>query len=160
VDAGLTDAGSSGLTAEQQEWLTAHDTVRSGAMPAPSPALAATHWSTAAEPQATAWAAGCDFTHRQPNSFGENLFATTALRSPTSIVSSWASESADYTYLTNSCASGKQCGHYTQIVWRGSTGVACATQRCTTGSPFGAGTWFLTVCNYEPPGNVVGQSPY
>jgi pathogenesis-related protein 1 len=160
-DGGTVDAGRmSGLTAEQQEWLTAHDAVRANAMPVPSPALEATHWSATAQAQADEWAARCDFTHRDPNTLGENLFASSGARTPTSIVNSWAAESANYTYSSNSCALTKQCGHYTQIVWRRSTGVACSMKTCTSGSPFGSGTWFFTVCNYEPAGNIVGQNPY
>ncbi|MBN1209800.1 MAG: hypothetical protein JXB05_33430 [Myxococcaceae bacterium] len=59
------------------------------------------------------------------------------------VVQSWASEAASYDYGTNACAPGKQCGHYTQIVWRSTTQVGCATK----------------LCNSSPPGNYVGQRP-
>ncbi|MFO0596068.1 MAG: CAP domain-containing protein [Myxococcaceae bacterium] len=156
ADAG-TDAGSS-LTAEQQEWLTAHDAVRLTAMPTPVPALPTTHWSTTAASLAADWAARCNFMHRNPNTLGENLFASTSAMTPTAIVDDWASEKANYTYSTNTCAG--VCGHYTQIVWRGSTGIGCVTQSCTTGSPFGSGPWSFTVCDYEPAGNINGRQPY
>lgn len=152
--------GGSTLTAEQQEWVTAHNAVRAAAMPGPSPALANVGWNTVAATQAADWASRCDFNHRNPNTLGENLFAATSSRTPTAVVTSWANEKNDYTYSTNTCALGKQCGHYTQIVWRSSVGIGCATQQCTTGSPFGSGTWFLTVCNYAPAGNFTGQRPY
>jgi hypothetical protein len=155
----VVDAGPM-LTAEQREWVTAHNAVRAAAMPAPSPALAEVHWSDSAAALAADWAARCEFNHRDPNTLGENLFASTAARSPTQIVNDWAAEKANYTYATNSCALGKQCGHYTQIVWRKSTGIGCAQQRCTTNSPWGSGSWVLVVCNYDPAGNYVGQSPY
>jgi uncharacterized protein YkwD len=152
-------AGST-LTAEQQEWVTAHNAARASALPAPSPALATVTWSATAAAQAVDWASRCDFNHRDPNTLGENLFAATNSRTPTAVVTSWANEKNDYTYATNTCALGKQCGHYTQVVWRSSVGIGCATQQCTTGSPFGGGTWFLTVCNYAPAGNFNGQRPY
>ena len=153
------DAGPS-LTAFQQALLSAHDAVRANAVPAPSPALPEMHWSASAQALAEDWAARCNFMHRDPNSLGENLYAGTQEASPTSVVNDWASESADYTYATNSCALGKACGHYTQIVWRSSVGLGCAQQKCTTGSPFGNGTWYFFVCDYDPAGNYIGQKPY
>jgi hypothetical protein len=159
ADAGAIDAGPT-LTAEQREWVTAHDAVRANAAPTPSPALAPVEWSASAAAQAADWAARCTFMHRNPNSLGENIFASSASRTPTQVVNSWGSEKSNYTLATNTCAVGRECGHYTQIVWRSSVGIGCATQACTTGSPFGSGTWFFSVCNYAPAGNVVGQKPY
>ena len=156
-DAGALDAGPSAF---QQQLLTAHDTIRANATPAPSPALPAMHWSANAQGLAEDWAARCNFTHRDPNSLGENLSAATSEQTPTSVVNDWASEKADYTWATDTCRLGQQCGHYTQIVWRSSVGLGCAQQRCTTGSPFGSGTWFFFVCNYDPAGNFIGQKPY
>jgi len=50
-------------------------------------------------------------------------------------------------------------GHYSQIVWKSTTQVGCATVNCpgglaNTGS--GVSPWF-TVCNYSPPGNFGGE---
>ncbi|KAK6365455.1 hypothetical protein LTS17_011174 [Exophiala oligosperma] len=46
-------------------------------------------------------------------------------------------------------------GHFSQIVWKGTTSVGCATQVCPTlqGATF---TQYFTVCNYYPPGNIGG----
>ena len=156
-----TPAADGGLTpTAQQEWVAAHHAVRAAAMPAPSPALPEVHWSDSAASLAADWAARCDFTHRDPNSLGENLFASTSAKTPRVLVEGWAAEQANYTYLTNTCAAGKVCGHYTQLVWRQSVGIGCVTQPCTTNSPFGGGGWFFTVCDYDPAGNYTGQSPY
>jgi hypothetical protein len=40
--------------------------------------------------------------------------------------------------------------------------VGCARRTCTTGSPFSGGTgeWTFWVCDYDPPGNWVGERPY
>jgi hypothetical protein len=78
------------------------------------------------------------------------------------MVGAWAAEASDYDYARNTCAAGKVCGHYTQLVWRATTRVGCATQVCDRNSPFGSRfpTWQLWVCNYAPPGNYVGQRPY
>lgn len=159
-DAGATvDAGPT-LTLFQQLILIAHNDVRAAAMPAPSPALPAMHWSPSAQALAEDWAARCDFQHRDPNTLGENLSAGTREYGAAEVVTDWASESSDYTYATNTCRLGQACGHYTQIVWRSSVGLGCAQQRCTTNSPFGSGTWFFVVCDYEPAGNFIGQRPY
>ncbi|CAN7015733.1 unnamed protein product [Brassica rapa subsp. trilocularis] len=68
-------------------------------------------------------------------------------------VNMWVSEQADYDYGSNTCASGKQCGHYTQIVWKNSARLGCAKVSCDNGQTF-------ITCNYDPQGNFVGQWPY
>lgn len=43
-------------------------------------------------------------------------------------------------------------GHFTQLVWAGSTSIGCASQLCAAGTIFaGFPSWF-TVCNYAPAG--------
>lgn len=163
--AGAGGTAGGGGTPEMSAWVTAHNQARAQAMPVPSPALAQVAWSTTAENQAKSWAMGCRFVHSMVNGFGENLYAATAsggAPTPQEIVSSWVSEVSDYNYQTNTCAAGKQCGHYTQVVWRASVQIGCAIQRCTANSPFGMTfpTWYLGVCNYQPQGNIVGQKPY
>jgi hypothetical protein len=73
------------------------------------------------------------------------------------VVDAWVSEQSDYDYAADSCRG--TCGHYTQVVWRETTGVGCAAQTCTSGSPLGSGGWQLWVCDYTPPGNSGGR-PY
>jgi hypothetical protein len=100
-------------------------------------------------------------------------------------VTSWAAESVSYDYPSNTCSPHCQgganngavcsnqsqcpggicsgvCGHYTQIVWRSTTHIGCGVENCTTNSPFGPSfpNWTFVVCNYEPPGNIIGQQPY
>ena len=40
-------------------------------------------------------------------------------------------------------------GHYTQMVWKGTTRLGCAVRK--------GRKWDFLVCRYSPPGNVVGQ---
>ncbi|KAK5056600.1 hypothetical protein LTR84_012132 [Exophiala bonariae] len=50
-------------------------------------------------------------------------------------------------------------GHFSQIVWKSTTGVGCATQYCPNGlaNTGGGVSPYFTVCNYGPPGNFGGQ---
>lgn len=142
-------------------WLQEHNRVRASAQPTPSPALPPLTWNAAAAGVAKAWAENCSWKHNaNRGSYGENIYASTGQPTPASVVSSWASEAPNYDYATNTCASGKVCGHYTQIVWRATTSVGCFINRCASGSPFGGGAWYFGVCDYSPPGNYTGQKPY
>ncbi|KNA10281.1 hypothetical protein SOVF_145660 [Spinacia oleracea] len=86
--------------------------------------------------------------------YGENLASGSgAFMTGTAAVKLWVDEKVNYNYNSNTCASGKVCGHYTQVVWRNSIRVGCARVRCNNG-------WFFVTCNYDPPGNWVGQRPY
>ncbi len=151
-----TDAGPL-----DDEALAAHDLVRARAIPVPVPALESMVWDDAAAALADDWARTCRWAHSGTPGYGENLFATTQTDTKIGeVVARWASEAADYSYATNRCAPGKMCGHYTQLVWRQSTGVGCASAICDTGSPFGSGRWLNWVCEYVPAGNVIGFRPY
>ncbi|MDD2776179.1 MAG: CAP domain-containing protein [Gallionella sp.] len=102
----------------------------------------------------------CSMQHSQGKE-GENLYWAGAWSNGPAqdvmskeVVDSWASEKKDYTYADNSCAAGKVCGHYTQVVWRDTTTVGCGMAMCD--SPKNQ-VW---VCQYLPAGNWVGQKPY
>ena len=111
----------------------------------------------------------CQMQHRTaagiaPLKVGEHIFWASPLRwsdgrveiqhvTPTQVAEDWASEKADYDYASNSCASGKECGHYTQLVWNNSLEVGCGMALCPDKSQ-------IWVCNYNPPGNWVGERPY
>eukprot|EP00897_Mesotaenium_endlicherianum_P009968 jgi/Mesen1/89/ME1113489C07575 len=95
----------------------------------------------------------CAMVHGDHANLGQNLAWSSGSMSPQSAVSMWVNERADYSYGSNSCGAGKVCGHYTQVVWRNTNQVGCASIRCSTG-----GT--IIVCDYSPAGNWVGQKPY
>jgi uncharacterized protein YkwD len=51
-------------------------------------------------------------------------------------------------------------GHFSQIVWKGTTKVGCATVDCSASGLANVGQYvspYFTVCNYGPPGNYGGQ---
>ena len=114
-------------------------------------------WSPEVAASAQAWAedmaSSGKFRH-SGSRYGENIWAGTAnAYSLDEMVTSWGDEKANFEYGTSSNSrNGAVVGHYTQIVWRNSTEVGC-------GLASGGGTDYF-VCQYNPPGNYVGQQPY
>lgn len=144
-------AGLSGITA-------AHNAVRQNVSPPAATPIPDLTWSDDLAAVAQAWAEECVFEHSM-GTYGENLYASTGGQAtPEAVVQSWADEVAYYNYETNACVG--VCGHYTQVVWAESLRIGCGKAECTTGSPFGSGAWSNWVCNYDPPGNFVGEKPY
>ena len=135
-----------------QEMVNAHNQWRSQVDVPPL------QWSSELANYAQEWAdrlmaQGGDLVHRQEGKYGENLFWGRGKSwSPTEVVNSWGSEVNDYDYASNSCRPNQVCGHYTQVVWRNTTEVGCGVAR--------SGNTEIWVCNYNPPGNYVGQKPY
>lgn len=148
----------------------AHDAVRrdpsldAGGVqqPAPQPPVPALCYSASVGATAQAWAERCRFMHNPDRGqLGENLYATTEPPSSSTgadAVTAWASEARYYDHASNTCSAPTlpgTCGHYTQVVWRGTTTVGCGISRCVVNSPFsGFPEWTLLVCDYRPPGNV------
>jgi len=71
----------------------------------------------------------------------------------------WTDEKKDYEPDTPIPADFSMftAGHYTQIVWRGTTQVGAAKAIIQTGERAG---WTVIVANYDRPGNRIGQKPY
>lgn len=144
-----------GCISESLEFLFAHNLVRAAKFELP---LA---WNFQLEKYARWWAeqrkGDCKLQHSFPEDdfkLGENIYwgSGSAWR-PMDAVTAWASEVKYYRYATNACESGQMCGHYTQIVWRNTQRIGCARVVCDDADVF-------MTCNYDPPGNYVGQRPY
>lgn len=50
-----------------------------------------------------------------------------------------------------------RAGHYTQVVWKGTTAIGAGKAMIQEGERKG---WLVVVCNYDPPGNIAGEPPY
>ena len=102
------------------------------------------------------------FTH-DPNNlkhkYGENLYRFSGNSKPdfNDIIQKWYDEKKYYNHETQECQIGQLCGHYTQIVWKKSKLLGCASAQYTKGSYKNG---YVTICKYYPYGNIVGKSPY
>ncbi|TYH88937.1 hypothetical protein ES332_D01G223500v1 [Gossypium tomentosum] len=104
-----------------------------------------------AAPYASKRIADCDLIH-STGPYGENLAEASYALSGAEAVTLWVDERPHYNYDANQCVGG-ECLHYTQVVWRNSTRLGCARVKCNSG-------WWFVTCNYDPPGNIVGERPY
>ncbi|OAY39374.1 pathogenesis-related protein 1C [Manihot esculenta] len=95
----------------------------------------------------------CELEHSD-GPYGENIAWGSGDLLGTEAVKMWVDEKVYYDYKSNSCASGQMCGHYTQVVWRNSARLGCAKVTCDKN-----GGTFIG-CNYDPPGNFIGERPY
>ncbi|KAG9134878.1 hypothetical protein Leryth_001210 [Lithospermum erythrorhizon] len=87
--------------------------------------------------------------------YGENVYwGSDTSFSPFHCAEAWVDEKKLYNYETNSCNPGQDCGHYTQIVWKNTLKVGCGKTVCVSGKGV------FMVCEYDPPGNYVGERPY
>ena len=132
-----------------QVMLDAHNTIR---VRVGVPPL---FWSTQLAEVARDWAKHLittgAFGHRPDNRYGENIYAiSNGSASPAEVVGYWAEEARGYDIQRNTCSG--VCGHYTQLVWRKTQAVGCAVA--------GDERREVWVCNYDPPGNVIGYRPY
>ncbi|GBG62725.1 hypothetical protein CBR_g31742 [Chara braunii] len=146
----------------ESQWLDPHNGARSHV------GVAGLTWSNTVASSAESWARTlaetCEMYHASDSGYGENLYMAWSSGpidiTPTEVVQSWGGERVDYDYETNTCRADRQCGHYTQMVWRNTKEVGCAITSCTLvrdGETYNAQ---IAVCRYNPPGNYVGERPY
>jgi uncharacterized protein YkwD len=125
-------------TGTGREILDAHNAYRAKHC---APAL---EWDDKLEATAQDWADRCEFEHSRTK-YGENLAAGThGALPPEHVVEMWYREVDQYDFRRGGFS--METGHFTQLVWKGTTRVGCAMARCPD--------WDLWVCNYDPPGNV------
>ncbi|KAL3314985.1 hypothetical protein Ciccas_006381 [Cichlidogyrus casuarinus] len=175
--------GTMGLTQkERDDFLNTHNEMRklllagkvSGQQKAGS--MRTMKWDSGLEKTAQKKADSCVFAHdkspdRTPSDglkspiykwIGQNLALLGSTASQFDIqegVRSWWAENKSYNYKKNSCKSGEQCGHYTQMAWAKTTNLGCAYTKCAQNNKIPM-PWVLIVCNYAPGGNIANRKPY
>jgi hypothetical protein len=137
------------------------------------------HWSPALAAYAQQWADELartgKFEHRPSDGefaerYGENLAIGFGPGYDVAAgARSWLDERADYVPHTpipditappidpNAPPPEFKVGHYTQMVWRSTTEIGAGKAIIQTGEFKG---WLIVVCNYNPPGNMIGDVPY
>lgn len=120
-------------------------------------------WDDALAAEAGGWArqllASGRFEHDlSGHGHGENLWTGWGGRvwTPEEMVAEWADEKRDYVrgLFPNVSRTGNwtAVGHYTQMVWRGTTHVGCAIVSRADRS--------VLACRYSPPGNIDGRRAF
>jgi pathogenesis-related protein 1 len=153
-------AGDKAVPIDTSEMLSAHNAARAAV------GVPALTYSKSLADSAQAWAEhlkatrNCGMRHSKGD-VGENLYWASAWSNgpaqtiaPQAVVDAWVDEKHDYDYASNTCAPGKVCGHYTQVVWKDTRQVGCGMAICD--SPQDQ----IWVCQYSPAGNYVGRKPY
>jgi hypothetical protein len=160
VALGLEPATGSAFTAADAEsFVGYHNKLRNGV------GVESLEWSPAIAAYAQKWAdrlaAKGDLEHRPINGewariYGENLAID---RSIIACAEAWHSEVKDYPSVKPipSDFSTFTAGHYTQMVWRKTKRIGAGVAVVKAGRFKGM---TLVVCNYDPPGNMVGDKPY
>lgn len=175
--------------ATAQEWVDAHNARRANTTMTNDgtavarrlearvvPTIPPLSWSGQLQAQAFEWAlklaSECAFYHPDESlgyNAGQNLFANMGSNpyTPNQVLSYWAeSEYPFYNKTTGECVTGKQCGHFTQVMWSTTNYTGCAAARipdtaCNNcpnpnsclGTNYNGG--WITACNYRRPGNCM-----
>ena len=161
---GCVDAAAqTGDTVTIQQMLDAHNVFRKEVGVPPLT------WSDELAKYAQAWVnelvnnRECSMQHRphDENSkwnlkYGENIYSgggTNWVPTVLDAVGAWGSEKKNFDFTNKVCKSNGICGHYTQIIWKTTTQVGCATVKCPDGN-------VIIVCNYSPSGNWMGEKAF
>jgi hypothetical protein len=108
-------------------------------------------WNASLASYAQSWASHCQFKH-SGGPYGENLAA--GFPNVAASVDGWGNERAKYDFQIPTGFS-EATGHFTQLVWKSTTSTGCAAVNCTGK---GGMDGFFLVCEYYPPGNIVGDN--
>ncbi|KAI7868216.1 CAP domain-containing protein [Mucor mucedo] len=106
-------------------------------------------WNQNLANHATRVSQTCNFKHVLPNT-GQNI--SRGYPSMEAAIDDWYNEVRNYNYNTGSNKPGSSTGHFTQVVWKGTTQIGCGATYCNNYRQ----TFY--VCNYNPSGNYNGQN--
>lgn len=107
-------------------------------------------WDNTIAQGAQAYANTCALKHSGAKGLGENL--GWGYGNIKGAINAWVSEEKNYNY--GNPGFGSNTGHFTQVVWKGTTRIGCGVAQCPS-IPYKN----MEVCRYAPPGNVLGQFP-
>jgi Cysteine-rich secretory protein family len=107
-------------------------------------------WNTSLAEAASSWGSQCQWQH-SGGPTGENL--ALGYLDMTTAIDAWGKERARYDFKAPTGFS-EETGHFTQLVWKETTSVGCAAVDCSGKNGLKG---YVTVCEYWPAGNVVGQ---
>lgn len=94
---------------------------------------------------------GSEFKHPADLEYGENLaWHSRETTSCSDLIKMWYDEVDLYDF--NKAKFDHETGHFTQLVWRSTRSVGCA--KAVSVKPRGG---VYLVCNYDPPGNFLGE---
>lgn len=174
---GSGSGGCSGLAGEELAICDEHNVERA------KHGVAPLNWSADLAKNAQAWVNACHtakndngdefFCHQSTSGcgtdasyhFGENLSFGWPSLGGKDAVDGWYCEINVYDFDHPAVHGGnlqgcnknpnKVTGHFTQVVWRGSTRLGCARNTCSLGGNTGT----LWACEYDPPGNFNADQP-
>lgn len=122
------------------------------------------HWSFSLQEAARAVAQKCEFRHSRLGN-GENLFALVGQVTSdlgAQATRAWYAEGDKYSFASPGFS--PRTGHFTQVVWKRTRQLGCWEEKsCRSLEPWlsssslrGAARIGFVVCEYFPPGNVLG----
>lgn len=110
--------------------------------------------------------------HRPNNRYGENIalygwfFQSSKFSLPDNIIDFsaelWYNQKYQYQYQLRPLGPGSdhRTIHYTQMVSSNICAMGCGAALCDALEGYGGRPGWSIVCNYSPPGNVMGKTPY
>ncbi|KIK02478.1 hypothetical protein K443DRAFT_96764 [Laccaria amethystina LaAM-08-1] len=115
-------------------------------------------WNSAIYKHTLAYAKKCVFQHR--NIFCRRLLVL--MFEPKKAAGSWDTYGigdAVYDWMSeaHNNPDSDNALHFTQVVWKSTTQVACAVAHCPAGTIFPDSASQYVICRYTPPGNVDGE---